>query len=75
MCCQRALKNDPALFGIPGMSSDWWAIRQAAIWLGAMLTPLDFIRRSGSGHGQGWQGVCDGEQGVGGGYVRSFIII
>lgn len=57
------------------MSSDWRAIRQAAIWLGAMLTPLDFIRRSGGGRGHRMLGVYDGEQEVGGGYIRSFKII
>lgn len=57
------------------MSSDWWANRQAAIWLEAMLTPLDFIRRSGGGRGHRMLGVYDGEQEVGGGYIRSFKII
>lgn len=34
---------------IPWVSCDWPAIRLAADWLGGMLNPRDFMRRSGMG--------------------------
>lgn len=54
--------------GIPERSSDWLAIRLGADWLGTMLTPLAFIRRSGEGRGRlkVWQtGRCTRDCGLG----------